>query len=50
MPNNYRDDSCNEPVECKWCFAPLDADLECKPCEYEAGAKADHVTEQIPNV
>ena len=45
MPNNYHDQSENEPVECKRCFAPLDEDLECKPCEYQADANADHTTE-----
>jgi hypothetical protein len=48
--NNYQDQSNNEPVECKRCFSALDEDLECKPCDYEADANADHITEQIPNV
>ena len=47
--NNYHDQSEREPKECQRCFAPLDEDLECKTCDYEAEQKADHITEQIPN-
>ena len=28
----------------------LSDDNNCESCQYEADAKADHVTEQIPNV
>jgi len=31
--------------ECPTCFCILDESLVCKPCEYEADARADNFTE-----
>jgi hypothetical protein len=43
--NNHNYHGNEQPKECERCFAPLDEDLECKSCDYEAEQKADHITE-----